>query len=97
MAVAMFMRWEGITKAQYDAARALAPFEAELAPGALFHVAAVDDQGISVTDVWESVEDWQNYLATQLVPAFGQLGFDGHPEVKIIPIHALITPGFAPT
>lgn len=94
MAVAMFMRWEGITKEQYDTARALAPFVAELAPGGLFHVAAVDETGISVTDVWESAEDWQNYLANQLVPAFAQLGYEGQPDVKIIPIHALITPGY---
>lgn len=95
MAVAMFMRWEGITKEQYDTARASAPFVADLAPGGLFHLAAVDDQGISVTDVWESEAAWQHYLANQLAPVFARLGYSGHPEVKIIPVHALITPGFA--
>ncbi|HEY7034073.1 MAG TPA: hypothetical protein VH482_22235 [Thermomicrobiales bacterium] len=94
MAIGMFMRWNGITKEQYDTARALAPFNRDTAPGSLFHVAAFDEQGIRVTDVWESAEQWQTYLSEQLVPAFAKLGFPGQPEVEIIPVHALIAPGY---
>lgn len=95
MAVAMVLRWDGFTWEQYDAARALVPFDRETAPGGLFHVAAVDEGGIHVTDVWESAEQFQTYLTEHLMPVFAQLGFTGQPEVEIIPVHSLITPGFA--
>jgi hypothetical protein len=94
MAVAMFMRWNGLTREQYDAARSLVPFDRETAPGGLFHVVAFDEGGIHVTDVWESAEQFQAYLAERLAPAFGQLGIAGQPEVAVLPVHALLTPGF---
>lgn len=97
MAVAMFMRWSGITKEQYDVARAQAPFERATAPGGLFYVAAVDDDEIHVTDVWESAADFRAYPTERLQPALAQLGFAGHPEVEIVPVHALIAPGFSRT
>lgn len=95
MAVGMFMRWARVTKEQYDRARALAPLDRDAAPGNLFHVAAVGAEGICVTDVWESAEDWTAYLHERLLPAFAQLDLAGRPEVEIVDIHALITPGFA--
>jgi hypothetical protein len=95
MAIAMFLRWDGFTREQYDAARELVPFDHESAPGGLFHVAAVDDRGIQITDVWETAEQFQTYLTERLVPAFTQLGFTGQPDLQIIPVHSLIAPGFA--
>ena len=97
MAVAMFLRWDGFTKEQYDAVRARVPFDRDSAPGGLFHVAAFDDGGISVTDVWESAEQFQAYLTEHLAPAFAQLGITGQPDVKIMPVHSLTTPGFTRT
>ncbi len=94
MAVAMFLRWDGFTREQYDAARALVAFNRDTAPGGLFHVAAVGERGIYVADVWESAEQFQTYLTERLLPAFAQLGISGQPEVEIVPVHALITPGF---
>jgi hypothetical protein len=93
----MFLRWDGFTKEQYDAARAIVPFDRDTAPGGLFHVGAVDDQGIHVTDIWESAEQFQAYLTEHLLSAFAQLGFTGQPAVEIVPVHSLITPGFART
>ena len=93
MAVAVFLRWEGFTPEQYEAARELVPFDRESAPGGLVHVAAFDENGIRVSDVWESEEHFQNYLANFLGPAFGQLGFTGQPEMEIVPVHTFLTPG----
>jgi hypothetical protein len=94
MAVAIFLRWDGFTREQYDAVRAVVAFERETAPGGLFHVAAIDEKGIRVTDVWETAEQFQTYLTERLVPAFAQMGITGQPDVEIIPVHSLITPGF---
>ncbi len=97
MAVAMFLRWEGFTKEQYDAARALVPFDRETAPGGLFHVAAFDEHGIHVTDIWESAEQFQTFLTERLLPAVAQLEIPGHPDIEIVPVHSLATPGFTRT
>ena len=94
MAVAVFLQWDGFTQEQYDKARALVPFDRVTAAGGLFHVAAFDERGIRVTDIWQSAEQFQAYLANHLAPAFGQLGIAGQPEVAILPVHALETPGF---
>jgi hypothetical protein len=89
-----FLEWAGFTGAQYDAVRSIVGFEREDAPGGLFHVAAIDEHGIHVTDVWETEEDFQSYFTNKLMPAFAQIGVTGQPEVEIIPVHALHTLGF---
>jgi hypothetical protein len=94
MGVALFLKWDGFTAAQYDAARAIVGFDPATAPGGLFHVAAIDDKGIRVTDVWESIEQWEHYLTTQLMPAFAQLGIEGVPQVDVVPVHLVLAPGF---
>jgi hypothetical protein len=96
MAVAVFLQWDGFTQEQYDQVRALVPFNRETAAGALLHVATFDDGGARITDVWETAEQFQAYLANHLAPVFGQLGVAGQPEVAVLPIHALETLGFTP-
>ena len=54
MASVMHMRWNGVTKEQYDELRPIVQWETEHPDGAIFHVAYFDDGGINVIDVWES-------------------------------------------
>jgi hypothetical protein len=94
MAIAMMMRWEGVTPEQYDAARKLVDWEGKPAEGGLLHVAAFDDRGLRVTDVWETPEAFQAFVAGRLMPGVKQLGIHGEPVVEIVPVHALFTPAF---
>ena len=97
MAVAMFMSWAGVTAEQYDAVRKLVNWEGDPAPGGLFHVAATDEHGLHVTDIWESPEAFQTFVNDRLMPGVAQLGITSQPVVEVLPIHALFTPGFKPT
>ena len=94
MAVVMVMEWDGVTAEQYDAARELVNWEGNVPAGGMFHVAAVTDQGLRVTDVWESADAFQAFVADRLMPGVQQLGIPGQPRVEIYPVHALFTPAF---
>lgn len=93
MTVVMTMRWDGVTPAQYDAARALVGMDRDEPKGLRFHVASFGDGAIHVTDVWESAEDWDRYVNERLMPGLKQLGFAGEPQVQIRPAHAILAPG----
>jgi hypothetical protein len=94
MSIVMNMRWNGITKEQYDAVRELVDWEGTPAPGGQFHVAAFDTNGLRVTDVWDDAESLNTFVNTRLMPGVRQMGVDSSPEVEVYPIHALYTPAF---
>jgi hypothetical protein len=92
MAKVMHMRWRGVTPEQYDTLREMVQWEAEPADGGLLHIAGFDDDGIRVTDVWESVEQCQRFLEERLSPATRELGVAGEPEVAFSDLHAVWSP-----
>jgi len=96
MAVAMYMRWPGVTREQYEAALEVVDWEGQVPDGALFHVAAFDDDGLRVFDMWESGDDFQRFVDERLTHGVEQVGIEGEPEVEIHEIHRTFTPAFQP-
>ena len=96
MAIVMFMEWDGVSREQYDAVRERVNWETEVPHGGMFHVAAVTDKGLRVTDLWQSAEAFQTFVAERLMPGVKEVGIAGEPHVEIYPVHALFTPGFNP-
>jgi hypothetical protein len=94
--IAMLMTWKEITPELYDRAREIVNWEGDPAPGGLFHVAGFDEHGLHVVDVWESVEQFNEFVQTRLNPGIAQLGDFGQPQVEIVPVHALFAPAFQP-
>jgi hypothetical protein len=90
------MQWDGITPAQYDALRALVNWENEKPDGGMFHIAVFTDQAVRITDVWQSVEEFEMFVQNRLTPGVEQLSLPGEPRVEIYPIHALFTPAYEP-
>ncbi|HZP26093.1 MAG TPA: hypothetical protein VFB90_03500 [Dehalococcoidia bacterium] len=95
MAIVMFMEWD-VTPDQYEAARKLVNWEGQVPAGAIFHVAAFNQRGLRVTDLWESEEDMQAFVNTRLMPGVRQLGIQSNPHVEVLPTHAIFTPAFKP-
>ena len=93
MAVVMQMQWDGMGAAEYEAVRKVVDWEGNPPPGAIFHVMAVNDDGISVTDVWETAEQFQAFAQDRLMPGVKQVGIAGEPRVEILPAHAVFNPG----
>ncbi len=94
MPIVMVMKWKGVTPKQYDDARRVVEWETKKPKGGLYHVAAFDKDGLRVTDVWESAEDFDNFVKNRLMPGVKQLGVQGEPQVEIFPTHAIFAPGY---
>jgi hypothetical protein len=86
------MKWEGVTPAQYEKVRELTNWEGNIPKGAVFHVAGFYDNTLRVTDIWESAEDFNNFVQNRLMPSVAQVGITGQPEVKLFPVHAIFAP-----
>ena len=94
MAVVMQMTWDGIGVEEYDAARKQMNWEGDVPPGAMFHVVAVTDNGVRVTDVWESAESFDAFVRDRLMPGVQELGIPGQPQVEILSVHRIFAPAF---
>jgi len=91
--IALFMFWPGATKELYDSLRKEVNWEGDTPTGAVLHVASFDSAGAHMCDVWESKEDFDNFLQNRLMPGVQKLQIPGQPDVKIYPLHQLFTPG----
>lgn len=94
MAIVIIMRWEGVTLDQYEDVRKLVDWEGDPPPGGLLHVSAHDGGALRVVDIWESAEQFQQFVDQRLTPGTKQLGIESAPEAEVFPVHALFTPGF---
>jgi hypothetical protein len=93
MATVMLMRWRGVTEEQYQEARERVNWEGEVADGAMLHVACFDDEGIRVTDVWESPDHFNRFVEERLTPVTTEIGIEGQPEVEFHELTAVFNPG----
>ena len=86
MPALMQMRWKGVTREQYEAVCERIDFDAAGGRGLIAHVAAVDDDGLHVTDVWDSPEQFQQFAEDTIMPIAAELGVgDGEPEITLLP------------
>jgi hypothetical protein len=60
--------------------------------GAKLHVSGFGDDGLHVTDVWESEQAFNAFMAHRLAPAIQEIGIQGQPEVKFFPLHGVFAP-----
>ena len=89
MAVAMFMRWPGMTAGQYDAVMARLQLDANPAAGGVLHVAALTDEGLEVCDVWQTEQAFHSFLEHRFLPVAHELGLAGEPEIRLVQLHNL--------
>ena len=95
MAVAAVMEFKDATLEQYDQVIARMGFQpgGAGAPGGLFHWVAATDDGIRVTDVWESAEQFQRFADEQIGPITQEIGVAGPPVVTLYDVHSYLTAG----
>jgi hypothetical protein len=90
--VVMSMRWRGVTPEQYEQAREVINWEGDVPDGAVLHVAGFDSDGLRVTDVWESAEDFNRFAEERIMPGVQQIGIQGQPEVEFLPLQNIFNP-----
>jgi hypothetical protein len=92
MAQVLKLRWEGVTPEHYDALRRTVNWETDPPEGLLSHVAWFRDGGITVMDVWESSDNFDDFMQRRLMPGIKQVGIAGQPVLKWFDAHAFFTP-----
>jgi hypothetical protein len=89
MAFVIKFKPAGFTAAKYqETIKQLIAAGAGAPKGRTYHVSYGDPNGVDITDVWDSMEDFQAFGKT-LIPIMNSLGVDpGHPDVQ--QIHGII-------
>jgi len=95
MAVAIVMEFDGATLDQYNQVvdrMGFSPGGAGPA-GNLFHWVTKTDGGISVTDVWESREQFDAFAGSTIGPITREIGFPSPPQLSFHEVHNYLTKG----
>jgi hypothetical protein len=87
MAVVLSFRWAGATPEQYDAVLELVRWEEQTPDGAVLHIAWFEADGLRVTDVWNSEDDFMRFMRERLAPAVEKVGIEGEPELAFSALH----------
>jgi hypothetical protein len=95
MAVAVVMDFKGGTLEQYDEVVDRMGFarEGAGAPGGLFHWVTRTDEGIRVTDVWNTRAEFDDFAANQIGPITRDVGVPQAPAVSVHVVHNYLTAG----
>ncbi len=96
MPIVMTMNWKGFTREQYEAIRKPVNWEGNVPKGLRFHAAAFDANGAHVTDIWDTADNFNDFVKTRLMPGVKQVGIQGEPQVEIYPTHNIFTPAYNP-
>jgi hypothetical protein len=87
MAIHLLIKGDGLTKDIYENARKEVNWEGNPPPGLILHTVSFDNSGnLRVADVWESEDQWNNFLNTRLMP-YMQKAKVPPLRTEIFPIH----------
>jgi hypothetical protein len=92
MATIMSMRWDGVTEEQYDAVMEKLGLDEDPPDGGMFHLAGSTDDGIRVIDVWESEEQFKQFMEDRLAAVTQEVGMEGQPVVEFLPLRNVWAP-----
>ena len=95
MAIAVQLDFNGATLEQYDEVIAKMGFEPDGhgAPGGLFHWVTATNDGIRVTDVWNSKEEFEAFAHDKIGPITAEVGIEGAPDVTFYEVYNYLTAG----
>ena len=92
MRTIMVLNWDGFTKENYETIRKTVKWETEPPKGLVFHVAGFHNNVMRVTDIWESADDFNNFVKARLMPATIAAGITTEPRVEMFPVHSVHVP-----
>jgi hypothetical protein len=95
MAVAVTIDFEGATLDQYDEVIGKMGFTpgGSGGPGGIFHWVTATDDGIRVTDVWESREAFEDFAKSTMRPLVADAGITTEPKITLYEVHNYLTAG----
>ena len=95
VAVGVQVDFKGMTLEQYDEVIKRMGFSPRGAgaPGSVFHSVTKTSDGIRVSDVWETQEDFEKFAEEKLGPITQEVGIQGQPEIQYFDVHNYLTAG----
>ncbi len=90
MAIAVVMDFKGATLDQYDQVMekmGLARDHSAMPEHGLSHFVCATDEGICVTDVWETRAAFDKFAEEQIGPYTQQVGIPEPPQIKFYEVH----------
>jgi hypothetical protein len=95
MAIGVQMDFSGGSLAQYDEVIKKMGFHpgGPGAPGGLFHWVTTTDDGLRVTDVWDTREHFEKFSSEKVQPLTAEVGFAAPPKVTFFKVHNYLTQG----
>ena len=95
MAVAVQLEFRGASLDQYDEIVKRMGFTpgGKGAPGGLFHWVTKTDDGLRVTDVWDSKETFEKFAQEKIGPISQEVGVARPPEITFFEVHNYLTKG----
>ena len=95
MAVGVVLEFKGATLDQYDELVKRMGFTpgGKGAPGGLFHWVTKTNDGLRVTDVWDSQETFEKFAQEKIGPLSQEVGVTGPPEITFFEVHNYLTAG----
>jgi hypothetical protein len=92
MAVAVEVNYRGVTTSQFDEAiKTIGAVPGGRHPGGvLFHWAAKTSDGIRVTDVWSTREQFDRFRQDVIIPSSKKAGLPD-PEIRFVDVHEYMT------
>lgn len=95
MAVAVQIDFKDATLDQYDQVIQKMGFTpgGKGAPGGLFHWVTQTADGIRVTDVWETREQFEQFAQEKIGPITQEVGAPGPSNITVFEVHNYLTTG----
>jgi hypothetical protein len=95
MAIAVVLKFKGASLDQYDQVVDRMGFERSGAgsPGGIFHWVTQTEDGLQITDVWESKDVFERFAQEQIGPHTAAVGITERPEITYYEVHNYLTAG----
>jgi hypothetical protein len=89
MSVMLIVEVPGFTQEQYDAVSKELGSQGAFPESLKFHATGSIEGGWQIVEVWNSVDDYQEFAHSHLKKTFANHGVTGIPTVRVVPIHSL--------
>jgi hypothetical protein len=92
MAVSVMARYPGLSATAYDDIIASLEMDANPPAGAILHLAAESETGVTTTEIWQTEQTFRAFYDYRLMPALRMHGVHGSPVLEISPLHNVYAP-----
>jgi hypothetical protein len=95
MAVGVQVDFRGVSLEQYDevAERLGLLFGGPMPRGGLFHWVTTTDDGIRITDVWETRQLCEQFVEESVIPAYREIDVSDPPQIQFFEVHNYLVGG----